>query len=66
MARFAVIEQATGQVVNVVSLMPQAELEPGDRDHWPVPEGHIIVESDSAAPGWTYQDGVFSPPDPEG
>jgi hypothetical protein len=53
-------------VVNMVSLLPQEGLKPGDRDHWPVPEGHIIVESDSAAPGWSYQDGVFNPPDPEG
>lgn len=66
MARFALIEIATGRVVNMVALLPQEGLEPGHKDHWEPPAGHIIVESNVAGPGWTYLGGAFSPPETEG
>jgi hypothetical protein len=60
MADYAVIEQATGNVVNRIVL--------DDPTQWEVPEGHFIVEDtdDAINIGGTYVDGVYtsSPPAP--
>lgn len=57
MARYALIESATGRVANVI------DLEGGV--NWECPEGHVTVRSDDAAPGWQYDNatGEFSNPE---
>lgn len=51
--KYAVINEK-GQVVNSIILE--------DASKWIPPEGHQIVASDEASPGWIYNDGVFSAP----
>lgn len=54
--RYAVIDDATQVVVNVV-------LWDGEND-WTPPEGCTAVQSDVADIGDTYEDGEFIPPPP--
>jgi hypothetical protein len=56
MAIYAVIEEATGKIVNSIVL--------DDVDAWPVPEGHFIVEQTDVplGIGGIYIDGVYTPP----
>jgi hypothetical protein len=54
MATYAVIDEATGEIVNRIALDPP-----------PAPEGFILVD-DTASPmaiGGTYIDGVYTPPE---
>lgn len=51
--KYAVINEK-GQVVNSIILE--------DVSQWTPPEGHHIVASSEAGPGWVYADGVFSDP----
>lgn len=51
MARLAQIDG--GVVVNVIVAAPDFTI-----------EGYTLVETAVAGPGWTYADGVFSPPPP--
>lgn len=53
--RAALIEVATGIVVNVIVV---------DEDFVP-PDGFIVVPSDTASIGDSYVDGEFFPPAPE-
>lgn len=57
MARYAIVEDGTGLVVNVVIW---------DGDPWEPPAGTTAVEDAAGivGPGWTYADGVFTPPPP--
>lgn len=55
MSTYAVIEN--GVVINVIVL--------DETDGWTPPEGCISVASEVAGIGWTYANGVFSPPEPE-
>lgn len=52
--RYALINTATGAVENVIELDEDSD--------WPIPEGHEVVASDIAGPGWTYSAGEFSAP----
>ncbi|MND22306.1 hypothetical protein D3C80_126820 [compost metagenome] len=49
-----VIADAAGAVVNVTQWDGETEWSPG--------EGLIVIRSDEAQIGWTYGDGVFTPP----
>lgn len=55
--RCALIEQDTGKVVNVIMLDPSA--------NWSPPAGHIVIFSDSAGPGDTWDGKEFKTPPPE-
>lgn len=57
MTTYALIDLSTGIVSNTFVL--------DDPSGWPVPDGFIIVETDVAGIGWSYADGVFSPPPPD-
>ena len=57
MPRVAIIEEATGRVVNI------ADVEDGA--NWNPPADHIAVAHEQAAIGMVYKDGEFSAPDPE-
>lgn len=53
---WAVIDSATGIVISVV-------VWDGNTETWPPPEGCIMaVLTGSAGIGWSYADGVFTPP----
>lgn len=54
MKNYAVINIETGLVENTVVLDGVSE--------WTPPDGTIVVQSDIASIGWSYADGVFSPP----
>ena len=56
MSRYALIELATGLVTNVIEI--------DESNPWVPPEGFIIVQSDTASPGWSYADNVFTAPPP--
>ena len=56
MATYAVIEVATGMVINMVGWDGISE--------YPPPEGCIFIQTDVAWMDWTYADGVFTPPPP--
>lgn len=59
MSRYAVIDDATKLVVNVI------EWDGGTA--WAPPEGHSVVKSDTAGPGDTYKNRKFiKPPEPTG
>lgn len=59
MARYALIEQSTGIVVNVV-------IWDGDTTQWAPEDGFFAILSDVAGPGWTYVNDQFAaPPPPE-
>ena len=53
MSNYAVID-ANGNVVNIVDLGPEND--------WTSPEGHTVAQSDVAGIGWTYANGIFTPP----
>ena len=36
----------------------------GNTETWSPPDGVLAIQTDSAGAGWTYADGVFSPPPP--
>jgi hypothetical protein len=57
MARYAMVHEATGFVVNVVEW-------DGDTATWQPPAGHMMVldEPPSAGPGYTYDGEKFIPP----
>ena len=54
MGRYAVINDVTRVVVNVIELEPDAV--------WTPPEGCSVVEGDAAENGGTFVDGEFVPP----
>jgi len=54
MSNYALIELSTGLVVNTIVLEPGA--------NWAPPTGCIVIQTDTAVVGWSYADGVFSPP----
>lgn len=56
---WAVINVSTGIVENTILWDGSAE------SGWAPPDGYIAVETDVGAIGWSYLDGVFSPPPPE-
>lgn len=56
MGRYAVIDEPTGTVVNVIEWDGIAE--------WEQPEGCIVVESEEAQIGWGYAEGEFQEPPP--
>lgn len=49
--RKALIETATGKVVNVIEIDPDDD---GGYDHWPTPLGHELVNSEVAGLGDTW------------
>lgn len=58
MARYAMVEDATSLVVNVIEW-------DGNTATWQPPAGVTMVEDSagSAGPGDSYADGIFTPPD---
>ena len=54
--KYALINLANNEVVNVIELEPQAI--------WQAPENHIVVASEVADIGWLYVDGQFISPEP--
>ena len=56
MSKYAIINIATGKVENIT------EWDGGGG--WQPDEGYIAVQSDIVEIGWSYVDGVFSPPPP--
>jgi len=56
MSNYALIDTSTGMVINTIILNDPAD--------WAPPEGYIVVQTDIASIGWSYADGVFSPPPP--
>lgn len=57
MDRYAIIDGIN--VVNVIDyLSPPGNPPPG------FPANYIAVQSDTAGPGWTYEDGIFTAPPP--
>lgn len=59
MGNYAIVNLATGVVDSVVVW------DGSESSGWSPPEGTIAVESDSAQPGWSYADGVFTAPPPD-
>jgi hypothetical protein len=57
MARYAMVDMGSGIVVNVIEW-------DGDTANWRPPDGYEMVEdvNNEASPGFTYQDGAFTPP----
>lgn len=53
MARYAIIEDATKKVANIIELKDGAK--------WSPPSGHTPVQSDIAGPGDTYDGSKFTP-----
>lgn len=51
---YAIVEQATGSVINIV-LWDGVE-------EWAPDDGFLAIQSDSAQIGWSYVDGKFNPP----
>jgi len=51
------VDEASGIVVNVVEW-------DGDEATWRAPTGYLMVEDSAsqAGPGYTYEDGTFTPP----
>lgn len=56
MSNYALIDLSTGIVVNSIAL--------NEPTTWTPPDGFIVVQTDVAGIGWSYADGVFSPPPP--
>lgn len=56
MSTYALINTSTGLVESIVVWDGSSDWSPSD--------GYLAVESDQAAIGWTYTDGVLSPPLP--
>lgn len=54
MSNYAMIDISLGAVVNTIVLDEDSD--------WTPPEGFIVVRNDVASIGWSYADGVFSPP----
>ena len=54
MNTFAMIDASTRLVVNTIAL--------DDPDLFEVPGGFIVIRTEVASIGWSYVDGVFSPP----
>lgn len=54
MGTYAVVNNTTGLVESVVMW--------DGSDDWSAPEGYMTVESEAAAIGWSYADGVFAAP----
>lgn len=54
MSTYAVIDVSTGIVVNTIALNAPED--------WTPPDGYIVVQTDTASIGWTYSNGVFTPP----
>lgn len=54
MGNYAIVETATGIVLNTIVWDGGAELAPD--------EGCTVIETTTAGPGWTYKDGEFSAP----
>lgn len=52
------------QGTNVINVIECDSVDSQDefRELGIIPPDAILVESDEAGPGWTYADGVFSPP----
>lgn len=57
MARYAMIDNASGIVVNVIEWN-------GDTANWQPPTGYTMVEDTGmkAGPGYTYDGSTFTPP----
>jgi hypothetical protein len=57
MARYAMIDEASGIVVNVIEW-------DGDEATWKAPTGYVMVEDPDykSGPGFTYENGTFTPP----
>ena len=57
MARYAMVDDSSGIVVNVIEW-------DGDESKWMPPLAHTMVEDskNEAGPGFTWKDGVFEPP----
>lgn len=57
MARYAMVDDASGIVVNVIEWS-------GDEAEWRAPTGYTMVEDTQgqAGPGFTYADNTFTPP----
>ena len=57
MARYAMVEDASGVVVNVIEW-------DGDEANWQPPVGYTMVEDTGnlSGPGFKYEDGTFTPP----
>ena len=51
MTRVAIVEIATGVVLNVCELDRDSD---GLHPHWPTPEGCLLVDSETASAGWTW------------
>ena len=57
MARYAMVQDASSIVVNVIEW-------DGNEETWRPPAGHTMVEDTEgqAGPGFSYHDGTFTPP----
>ena len=57
MARYAMVDDASGIVVNVIEW-------DGDEASWKAPTGYTMVEvvTNEAGPGFKYENGTFTPP----
>jgi hypothetical protein len=56
--RYALVNQQSGIVENVIAI--------DDLNHWPVPGGFEIKQSDTANIDDVYSDGAFSTPEVKG
>ena len=57
MNRYAIIKG--GVVVNIIEYPEQPTTPPPGFD-----EGHVAVQADAVSPGWVYEGGVFTDPNP--
>lgn len=57
MPRYAMIDEPSSIVVNVI-------MWDGNEETWRPPEGYLMIEdvNNEAGPGYTYEDGAFTPP----
>jgi len=51
MTRVAIVEIATGNVLNAVELVRDDD---GLHPHWPTPDGCMLIDSETASAGWTW------------
>jgi len=61
--RYAIVETATGRVVNIIELEPDDE---GSYDHWQNPHAgtEVIDGTDCDGVGWSWDGQIFTPPTP--
>jgi len=53
--RKSIVETATGQVLNVIEIEPDAD--------WECADGCLLIDAGESGPGWTWDGATFTPPD---